>query len=182
MTLPRQPAQVRNHTMKAGTALPLLLLALLGNPVYAACDDGVAIKHAKAFWEHHRNFYYTDPAKIKELLTPDFFSVLSREAECNADGEVCAIDADPWTNAQDGDVVEPVTFRATSSSDSTVAVTMRYRLAMTDTRQEPQEVTLQLQKSGDQRCFLLDDFIPPGEGSLKKQLQQWQLQNDGGQQ
>ncbi|MCJ2367299.1 hypothetical protein [Aeromonas dhakensis] len=163
--------------MKGYCGLSVLLLALLGSPVHAACDKGVALRLAKAFWSEHKDFYYADPAPLKALLTPDFFAVLSSEAECNADGEVCAIDADPWINAQDGEVSEPVSFTLAKEQKQGVTVRMHYLFALSDAQKEPQTVSLHFQKSGDNRCYLMDDFIPPGDGSLKQRLRQWQNHN-----
>ncbi|WP_324016373.1 hypothetical protein [Aeromonas hydrophila] len=163
--------------MKGYCGLSVLLLALLGSTVHAACDKGVALRLAKAFWNEHKDFYYADPAPLKALLTPDFFAVLSSEAACNADGEVCAIDADPWINAQDGQVSEPVSFTLANTQEQGVTVRMQYLFALSYTQKEPQTVSLHFQKSGDNRCYLMDDFIPPGDGSLKQRLRQWQSHN-----
>jgi len=169
--------QFRKNIMKGYCGLSVLLLALLGGPVHAACDKGVALRLAKSFWSEHKDFYYADPAPLKTLLTPDFFAVLSSEAECNADGEVCAIDADPWINAQDGEVSEPVSFTLAKEQEQGVTVRMHYLFALSDAQKEPQTVSLHFQKSGDNRCYLMDDFIPPGDGSLKQRLRQWQNHN-----
>ncbi|WP_421186656.1 hypothetical protein [Aeromonas enteropelogenes] len=166
--------------MKRYSGLSLLLLALSSGPGYAACDNAAAVKLAKAFWSEHRDFYYAEPAKVKALLTPAFFAVLSEEAKCNDEGEVCAIDADPWISAQDGGVTEPITFRLAGQQNGIVSVSMDYRFMLSETRQEPRAVTFQFKTAGDRRCFLLDDFISPGEGSLKQRLQQWQAQNGAG--
>lgn len=166
--------------MKRYSGLSLLLLALSSSPGYAACDNSAAVKLAKALWSEHRNFYYAEPAKVKALLTPAFFAVLSEEAKCNGEGEVCAIDADPWISAQDGEVTGPITFRLAGQRDGIVSVSMDYRFMLSETRQEPRAVTFQFKTAGDRRCFLLDDFISPGEGSLKQRLQQWQAQNGAG--
>lgn len=87
--------------------------------------------------------------------------MLSSEAACNADGEVCAIDADPWINAQDGEVSEPVSFTLANTQEQGVTVRMQYLFALSDSQKEPQTVSLHFQKSGDNRCYLMDDFIPP---------------------
>lgn len=166
--------------MKRYSGLSLLLLALSSGPGYAACDNAAAVKLAKAFWSEHRDFYYAEPAKVKALLTPAFFAVLSEEAKCNGEGEVCAIDADPWISAQDGEVTGPITFRLAGQQDGIVSVSMDYHFMLSETRQEPRAVTFQFKTAGDRRCFLLDDFISPGEGSLKQRLQQWQAQNGAG--
>lgn len=168
--------------MRLYFGLSALIYSLLIGPGYAACDNAVAVKLAKAFWSEHRDFYYTEPAKVKALLTPAFFAVLSEEAKCNGEGEVCAIDADPWISAQDGEVTGPITFRLAGQQDGIVSVSMDYRFMLSETRQEPRAVTFQFKTAGDRRCFLLDDFISPGEGSLKQRLQQWQAQNGAGQQ
>lgn len=166
--------------MKLDPGFVILFLALFTGPGYAACDNSAAVKLAKAFWSEHRDFYYAEPAKVKALLTPAFFAVLSEEAKCNGEGEVCAIDADPWISAQDGEVTGPITFRLAGQQDDTVSVSMDYRFMLSETRQEPRAVTFQFKTAGDRRCFLLDDFISPGEGSLKQRLQQWQAQNGAG--
>lgn len=90
---------------------------------------------------------------------------------------MCAIDADPWINAQDGEVSEPVSFTLANEQEQGVTVRMQYLFALSDTQKEPQTVSLHFQKSGDNRCYLMDDFIPPGDGSLKQRLRQWQSHN-----
>ncbi|WP_421199699.1 hypothetical protein [Aeromonas enteropelogenes] len=166
--------------MKLDPGFVILFLALFTGPGYAACDNSAAVKLAKAFWSEHRDFYYAEPTKAKALLTPAFFAVLSEEAKCNGEGEVCAIDADPWISAQDGEVTGPITFRLAGQQDGIVSVSMDYRFMLSETQQEPRAVTFQFKTAGDRRCFLLDDFISPGEGSLKQRLQQWQTQNGAG--
>ncbi|MGY3895891.1 hypothetical protein [Aeromonas enterica] len=176
------PNARQEDTMKCYSGLSLLCLALLSGSSHAACDNKTALTLAKAFWREHRDFYYTEPDNIKDLLTPDFFTVLSSEARCNADGEACALDADPWINAQDGEVTDPISFSLVSHTVDSVTVGMTYLFALSDTQKEPQTVTFHFQKSGDSRCFLMDDFIPPGDNSLKQRLQRWQSQNHIGQQ
>ncbi len=166
--------------MRLYFGLSALIYSLLIGPGYAACDNAATVKLAMAFWNEHRDFYYTEPAKVKALLTPAFFAVLSEEAKCNGEGEVCAIDADPWISAQDGEVTGPITFRLADQQDGIASVSMDYRFMLSETRQEPRAITFQFKTAGDRRCFLLDDFISPGEGSLKRHLQQWQAQNGAG--
>ncbi len=53
---------------------------------------------------------------------------------------------------------------------------MQYLFALSDTQKEPQTVSLHFQKSGDNRCYLMDDFIPR-RWLLKQRLRQWQSHN-----
>ena len=65
---------------------------------YAACaiDDPAAV--AKSFYSKHVNFSSEDPAKSKKIITPHLFDAVDREYKC-AQGQICAIEADPWTDA-----------------------------------------------------------------------------------
>ena len=72
---------------------------------------------------------------------------------------------------------EPVSFTLANEQEQGVTVRMQYLFALSDTQKEPQTVSLHFQKSGDNRCYLMDDFIPPGDGSLKQRLRQWQSHN-----
>jgi hypothetical protein len=117
-----------------GTAIltPGLRLALafcfgvvIAGPTSAACLGKDPLSATKAFYRHHVDFYYADPAKFKELVSPALFKVLAQEHAC-AQGQECALDSDPWMNAQDGNITPPITYNLGDHDAAQETVTMHY--------------------------------------------------------
>ena len=137
----------------------------------AACptDDPAAI--AKSFYSKHAAFSSEDPAKIKKIVTRRFFDAMDREYKC-AQGQICAIEADPWTDAQDGRIGKPVEFATTSNSGIEAAVSMTYPFILDKTPRQ-QRVTLLLQRESPTDCWLLSDLVGPRGESLVRTLEEW---------
>lgn len=154
----------------------ILILVFFKNLAYAECESTNVEKLAKIFFTSHRDFHYIDPLKIKHLLTPEFFIILENEYKCISQGELCAIEADPWLSAQDGEIAEPIRFHITSQTSLTASVEMNYLFSLSKTQKVNQTVTFEFQKVNNGSCWLLADFITPKEGSLKKYIQTWQLE------
>src|ERR1700759_3951911 len=92
------------------------MAATIGNSCAAfAIDDPVAI--AKSFYTKHAAFASENPDKLKPVITDRFFIALNKEYKC-AQGEICAIESDPWTDAQNGKICKPVEFESVSNSDT----------------------------------------------------------------
>jgi hypothetical protein len=137
----------------------------------AACpsDDPAAI--AKSFYSKHPEFASEDPAKIKKLVTARLFDVLDREYKC-AQGQICAIEADPWTDAQDGRIGKPVEFTTASNSGVEATVSMSYPFILNKTPRQ-QQVKLLLQRQSPTDCWLLNDLVGPRGQSLVRTLEEW---------
>jgi len=137
----------------------------------AACaiDDPAAV--AKSFYFKHANFSSEDPAKIKTIVTPRLFNALDREYKC-AQGQICALEADPWMDAQDGRIGKPVEFATTSNSGDEATVSMTYPFILDKTHRQ-QRVTLHLQRESPTECWLLSDLVGPRGESLVHTLEEW---------
>jgi hypothetical protein len=138
----------------------------------AACaaDDPVAV--AKAFYLKHPGFSSEDPAKIKTIVTPRFFEALDREYKC-AQGQICAIEADPWTGAQDGEIGKPVEFAAISNSGTEASVSMSYLFVLDKTHREHKRANLLLQRKSSTDCWLIADLVGPRGESLVQNIEKW---------
>jgi hypothetical protein len=139
---------------------------------YAACalDDPAAV--AKSFYSQHVQFSSEDPAKIRSLITSRLFAALDREYKC-AQGQICALEADPWTDAQDGDIGKPVDFVTASNSGVEATVSMTYPFILDKTHRRQQRVTLFLQRKSPTDCWLLGDLTGPRGESLVQAIEKW---------
>jgi hypothetical protein len=142
---------------------------------YAACasDDPVAV--AKSFHDKHVQFASENPAKIKTIVTPRFFDALDREFKC-AQGEICAIETDPWTDAQDGEVGKPIEFASVSNSGTEAAVSMTYPFTLNKGHHEQKHATILLQRKSPTECWLISDVKGPLDQSLVEDVEAWHKQ------
>ncbi len=95
--------------MKLHYGFILIILGFFQGTAYAGCENANVEQLAKDFFGSHRNFYYVEPLEVKSLLTPEFYTILENEYKCKSEGELCAIEADPWLSAQDGAIAAPIT-------------------------------------------------------------------------
>ena len=52
-------------------------------------------------------------------------------------------------------------------------VSMSYLYVLSESQQQNQQVSMSFKKEQPDACWLLDDFITPGNASLKQQLKKW---------
>ncbi len=147
----------------------IMLLAIRSASASCAIDDPAAV--AKSFYSKHANFSSEDPARIKKIVTSRFFDALTREYKC-AQGQICAIEADPWTDAQDGRIGKPVEFATASNSGVEAAVSMTYPFILGKTHGQ-KHVTLLLQRMSPSECWLVSDLLGPGGESLVRAIEEW---------
>lgn len=145
----------------------------------AACasDDPAAV--AKSFYTKHAEFSSEDPAKIKTIITPRLFAALDQEYKC-AQGQICALEADPWTDAQDGDIGKPVEFATASNSGVEATVSMTYPFILDKAHHQQKHVTLLLQRKAPTDCWLLGDLVGPRGESLVQTLEKWHKEYGNG--
>lgn len=139
---------------------------------YGACatDDPAAI--SKSFYTRHAQFSSENPAKIKAIVTSRFFDALDREYKC-AQGQVCAIEADPWTDAQDGEIGKPVEFATVSNSGAEATVSMTYTFVLDKAHREPRSAKLLFQRKSPTECWLVSDLVGPRGESLVQSVEKW---------
>lgn len=141
--------------------LAFALFSLL--PIAGQADCVAKDPAATAQWvfEHASQFYVFKEGSPK-YLSAELYKLLKRDWKCQEPGELCAIEADPWTNAQDGSLLKPVTYRVASQSAQTASVEMSATFGWEDQPQEnkPTTVTLKLVRADAKKgCWLLDDIV-----------------------
>ena len=120
------------------------------------------------------NFFSEDPARIRKIVTPRLFDALDREYKC-AQGQICALEADPWTDAQDGRIGKPVEFATAGNSGVEARVSMTYPFILGKTHRQ-QHVTLVLERESPAACWLLSDLVGPRGESLVRTIEKWHKQ------
>ena len=160
-------------------ALVCFMTPSIFHGAYAACasDDPAAV--AKSFHDKHAEFSSEDPAKIKTIITPRFFDALDREYKC-AQGDVCAIEADPWTDAQDGEMGKPVEFATVSNSGTEATISMTFPFILDKANHEQKHATILLQRKSATECWLIGDLKGPRGESLLQNVEAWHKQYGNG--
>ena len=129
----------------------------------ASCLGQDPVETARNFHKKYRDFYARDTRPLASVLTPTFASVLQRNYDCQVREQgICAVDVDPWTNAQDGDVYNPRFGIQTTVGELQATVAMDY-LFKFDKKEKgkPQSVKLQLTRRDVKSCWLVDEFYAP---------------------
>jgi len=152
-----------------GLTFLVVLWTIRGAAAACPSDDPAAV--AKLFYADHAEFSSEDPAKIKEIITQRFFDALDREHKC-AQGQICALEADPWMDAQDGKIGKPVEFATVNNSGIEATVSMTYPFILEKTPHQ-QRVTLLLQRDTPKSCWLLNDLVGPHGDSLVRTIEKW---------
>jgi hypothetical protein len=96
---------------------------------------------------------------------------LDREYKCSR-GELCAIEADPWTDAQDGSIGKPIAFATISNSGIEASVSMTYPFVL-GPKHSQKHATLILQRESAAGCWLMSDLKGPRGESLVRAIEEW---------
>ena len=152
--------------------LATLSLVFVQVAVAEPCLGKTALKAAENFFQGHKDFAFANPATMRGLLTQRFDAALAYEHRCEA-GDVCAIDFDPWTGAQDGAVRQPIRFALVSGDDHHAVVRMRYTFALTRTRRQLQSATVKLERGALGRCWRVADVMSPDGGSALHTIEEF---------
>jgi hypothetical protein len=147
-----------------------LAYTALADTAVADCLGREPVVAAKTFYQQHADFYYVDPNKLTDVVTPRLLKVLAANYACSVDQE-CALDSDPWVDAQDGDIAEPVTFDLGDHTADQATVIVHYVFALSATEHEPQQVALKLQRVD--QCWRVDDMTTPRGKSLVDEITDW---------
>lgn len=118
---------------------------------------------AKRLYADHALFYAVAEQAAAAPFSAPLRELIDAEHRCLADGELCAIDADPWTAAQDGTVLEPRFERI-----ATEVVVMRFVLDLDPDRARQTHLHF---AADAHNCQLLTDLIDPDGGSLRARLE-----------
>lgn len=157
------------HRFTAAGALGVLL-CVLAVPASANCLGATPLAAARAWFGHHYTFWNDAPAALRENFAPPLLALLQREQACSEQG-VCAIGADPWLDAQDGEARDPE-FHVETAEAGTATVRLRYRFVLGEgAPANTQEVRLRF--SGSDRCWRATDLVGPDGVSLVQTLRDY---------
>jgi hypothetical protein len=139
------------------------LLAGAGN-AHAACLGATPVAAASAFYRHHYTFWNDPLPTLEQDTTARLLRLLKRDRACADVGEICAINADPWLDAQDGEARDP---RFVAEGKNVVQVRYRFVLGGGQPSQ-PQVARVRLAREGG--CWRVDDLVGPNGASLREAL------------
>lgn len=133
----------------------------------AACVADTPVALAESLQANAYTFYvYPDLAR--PYVSDAMHAALLREAACETD--LCALSADPWIDAQDGDIVGDVIGRERSRSPDGASVALCFDVAMGDTAQQCATITVVRNAAG---CWVVDDLVAASGRSLRKTLAEY---------
>ena len=150
------------------------MLVTLAGEAAAGCPAAGPVDTTRWIFANHSDFYVFERGS-REYLSGALLQLLRRNWRCEAPGEVCAVDAYPWTNTQDGDVLEPITYRLVSSTRTRAVVEMAYTFGWPDTpeRNEPVVSLIALTKDPESGCWVMDDLVGAQGRSLRNALEEF---------
>ena len=153
------------------------LFFLVATAAQAECVAPDPAATARWVYEHAASFYVSGEGKA-HYLSPQLLKLLQRDWKCQEPGEVCAIEAYPWTDTQDGDVLAPVEFKLVNENRQAATVEMGFRFGWEDSAEtaKPMRIRLKLVRPADTGCWLLDDILH-GKASFKQGLNGWPYEN-----
>ncbi|MEE5044043.1 DUF3828 domain-containing protein [Pseudomonas alliivorans] len=161
-------------------SLALVIACLLSSTAHAACPAATPVDTGRWIYEKHQDFYINGKGSADYLSKP-LLSLLKRDWTCQGPGgDQCAIAANPWTDAQDGDVQKPIEWKLVSNEDKQAVVEMTYMLGYKDAPQQApasQTSRLRLVKNPN-GCWALDDLQGPQEVALTQTLQDFPYEGD----
>lgn len=156
--------------------LVLVVLALVAPAAPGACVSQDPTVVARWLYEKAPGFSH-NPASGGDHLAIALRKLIERDQKLCPKGDVCAIDWDPWTDAQDGEIVGPVAFSVAERTTTTAVVRMQYRFLNSsnplDATDEVNTLRFELQKkTGCWGLIDLESRRGPSE-SLKRTFERW---------
>jgi len=145
-----------------------LLATLPAHAAAPACKADGPLATARWVFEHAYHFYSQPAPDAAEYLSPALLSLLDKEWRCKAEaGSTCAFTGDPWIDADEGAVEDPVIFSLVASPIERRRVAVRFRFA-----DEPARAELSLVQDATTQCWLVDDLAGRKNASLRRRLQE----------
>lgn len=161
-------------------ALVFAVAFSLSGTALAACPANTPVDTARWIYTQHADFYVKGKGG-PQYLSATLFEWLKKDWACQASGDQCALSANPWTDAQDGDIQEPITWQQVSSVDKQVVVEMNYLLGYRNAPAQPgveQTTRLLLTRNPGTQCWVLDNLQGPGDLPLLEALQEFPYDGD----
>lgn len=161
-------------------ALAFAVVSSLCATAHAACPATTPADTARWIYTQHADFYVKGKGG-PQYLSATLLEWLKKDWACQGTGDLCAISANPWTDAQDGDVQEPVEWKQVSSEDNQAVVEMKYALGYKNVPAQPgieQTTRLVLARSPGSQCWVLGNLQGPGDRPLLEALQEFPYDGD----
>ena len=152
--------------------LPASLFTLIHSSAIAMCVTGNPAEAAQTFYAGHASFLSEPPKSLRGIVAPRLLALLYLEYDC-AKGDLCAIDADPWTDTQDGGITEPLTYKVLNHSANKATVQMGYLFEIGEGPLLEKHALMEFERSAERSCWKLSDLIGPNEGWLLQNLAHW---------
>jgi hypothetical protein len=150
--------------------LNVLLFALgvaLSNCALANCESKDPSNLALELFRSH--YLFLSEQAPASIFSRELSGLVSRELICRDQGQVCAIDWDFWTGAQDGQVVSGAKAKMLSTTSSTAKIELQYAFKL-DKTSKAQQLRAELAFIRDVNgCWEVDDIIRKGV-SLRQRL------------
>lgn len=162
---------LKEATMRRLRLSIFVLLAAFASNSLADCLGTDPVDTAIVFFKKHRGFYRANPAKLQGQLTERLYKALEAEYQCTRK-RVCAVNFNPWTDAQHGTIGSPQGFELKASIKNKADVTMRY-----PTGRESKTVIIRLARDEAEGCWLVADLVTPSEVSLVRLMEAWHAQH-----
>ncbi|HVF34089.1 MAG TPA: hypothetical protein VND91_02065 [Candidatus Saccharimonadia bacterium] len=140
----------------------LLAVVAAADPRTAACRLASPTAAAELLYRSFRDFPQR-PGDAAALLSPRLLRLLERDRACSAI-EQCAISSDPWTGAQDGAMLPPVTFAEMARPKHAAMVRTCYRFSLDVARNKTCAVVVVTRDA--KGCWRIDDLKSPDGTSL----------------
>jgi hypothetical protein len=127
---------------------------------------------AKEFFTSHYDFYYEDPARFKALITPRLYRALKHHHDAfDRTRQIGALDRDPWTNAQDGEISKPYSFTTLKAQESEAVVRFQYLFVSDPKNRITQSVLMNFERPTPGETWLFCDLIMSNNESLLRLLE-----------
>jgi hypothetical protein len=127
-------------------------------------DPCVAAEH---FFKSHYDFYYEDPSRCEALLTPRLFRALKQQYDSfERTRQIGALDCDPWTSAQDGEISQPCRFTTLKVRESEAVVRFQHMFVLGPESRTAQSVLMTFQRPSAGAAWQVSDLIMANGGSL----------------
>ncbi|MCA3003184.1 MAG: hypothetical protein ACK5RJ_04750 [Burkholderiales bacterium] len=158
------------YQLKNKLTLTLWLMLLCSSAISAECVKD-PVQQTKTLFAKGYFFYAWSMPEVMEAIAPQLSDALKREFHCKSKGELCAMGADPWLSAQDGEASPPHVFRQTKRNGK-VVVEFSYQFTVDSANVRTQSVTLWFSKT-KRGCWLMEDFESPDGNSMLRHLNEW---------